>query len=151
MSAVLPRCRRATIPMLAVVAALGLAACAEGATTMTTYVARAEPVVTTRPPVAGHVTVESREDLVDERRTSPADVVVDAADPSVLRVRFLAGPPACSGARVAVDEGPAMVRVVLFTGTRPDAAVSDCPAQEVPSEIEIRLDRPLGTRELLGL
>ena len=65
----------------------------------------------------------------------------------MLLVRYHGGPDPCHGARVAVDEGPATVRVLLFVGTPPEGETTACPAIAVEREVAVTLDRPLGTRD----
>ena len=93
--------------------------------------------------------VPSRDDLVGESRVVPDEVWVDSADPTLLRVRFTAGGPPCTGARLSVDAGPAFVGVALYVGTSPDRADTVCDASAQVMEIRATLDRPVGSRELI--
>jgi len=93
-------------------------------------------------------TTTSRDDLLDEHRITPTAVEVDPTDPATLVVRFDGGTAPCHGVRLAVDEGPADVTVVLFAGTPPEGVGLVCPAVAVEQELRWTLERPLGTREL---
>lgn len=92
--------------------------------------------------------IVSRDDLLDERRILPTAVHADPADPTTLVVRFAGRPAPCHGVRLAVDEGPADVTVLLFAGTPPEGVGAVCPTVAVEQELRWKLERPLGTREL---
>jgi hypothetical protein len=141
-------------------ACLALASCGRASSTTTTQTAgtigelvviAAPPDPTTPPasPAQGPRRAESRDDLVDEARTAPHDVWGDPDDPRVLHVRFTNGVAPCFGARVAVDEGPATVRVLLFTGRSSEGFDEPCYTIAVEHEIVVSLARPLGTREVI--
>jgi hypothetical protein len=138
------------------VAATGLvAACADTTAATKGVIVIANPaddVVVTSPPAtvpADSRTETSRDDLAGERRASPTEVWVDDADSRLLHVRYPSAPAPCTAARVAVDEGTAVVRVVLFLGTPPEGVGEPCRAIAVEREVVVTLDRALGTREVL--
>src|SRR5688572_10261577 len=146
-TAPLPRGRR----WIALVAALStggiLASCAgDTASTVTTSDDLSGAVIVvsdTRTPAAEPVllTAErwtSRDDLLDEQQVTPVDVFVDPDDPTLLHIRFDAGDARCTGARVALDERPASVRVVLSLGTVPGSD-GVCLAPERPVELTATL------------
>ncbi|HEX7096324.1 MAG TPA: hypothetical protein VF183_10605 [Acidimicrobiales bacterium] len=91
----------------------------------------------------------SRDDLLAERRIVPTSVEPDPDDPSTIVVRFDGGIRPCHGVRLAVDEGPASVTVLLFGGTPPEGVGTVCPDLVVPQELRWKLRQPLGTRELI--
>jgi hypothetical protein len=151
-----PPVRRALVRITALVLlALATASCAESAAT--TLTAEGNPggvivVTDTRGDPAGpHTTVTrvaSRHDLVDEQRILPDLVQVDPRDPARVVVRFEGGDPGCYGARVAIDEQPATVRVLVFVGTlSPDP--SGCGTNVTTVELIATLAHDLGTRELI--
>jgi hypothetical protein len=91
----------------------------------------------------------SRDDLHHEVRATPQDVWVDADRPDLLHVSFVAGAAPCHGARVAVDESDATVRVLLWLGTPPEGLAAPCDPTFVAHELLVPLGRALGSRELL--
>ena len=91
----------------------------------------------------------SRDDLEGERRAAPLDVRVDPADSRILHVIYAGGAEPCHGARVAIDEGPATVKVLLFVGSPPEGKGVTCPTIAVERELVVTLARPLGSRDVL--
>jgi hypothetical protein len=168
MSALFPGhlARRAS---LAGLFAIALGACGEGVSTTATEARgrvgavvvisapeeETAPVGDSAPPTSAEpaAPTSSRDDLHDEIRIRPLTIDVDPADPSLLRVTYRGGTGPCDGVRLAVDEGPATVRVILVAGTPPEAAGAPCrPAdarRDTMREVTARLGRPLGSRELL--
>jgi hypothetical protein len=154
------------VAVLVLAAASGLTSCANGSTTtITNAVPEARLVVlsedrtsgttpatpATRPPTPAFVLAVSRDDLVRETRERAIELVASPDDARLVHVRYLGGSPECHGARVTVDEGTAMVRIVLFSGVLPEASGVACPAVALPRQIDVHLDRPLGSRELIAL
>jgi hypothetical protein len=91
----------------------------------------------------------SRDDLSAEARAVPTDVRVDPLDDRVLHVIYAGGVEPCHGARVAVDEGQATTKVLLFVGTPPEGQGVACSSIAVEREVVVTLDRPLGSRDVL--
>ena len=135
------------------VAAGVLSACGTGeATTATNAVGDVVVIgVSPRPSDdGGDTSLEtSRNDLRDEVRATPESVRVDDDDPRVLHVTYSGGLAPCHGARVAFDEGPAFVRVVLFVGTTPEGVGAACPTLNVRRGVVVTLEKALGSREVL--
>jgi hypothetical protein len=154
---------------LAALLAIALGACGQGVSTTETeargrvgavvVIAAPEeesaPVDDAAPPSSAEpaTPTSSRDDLHDEIRIRPLTVDVDPAEPGLLRVTYRGGTGPCDGVRLAVDEGPATVRVILVAGTPPEAAGTPClpvdAGRDTVREVTARLDRPLGSREIL--
>jgi hypothetical protein len=102
-------------------------------------------------PVVSHepLSAVSRDDLLDEQQTVPQRVWIDPERSDLLHVTYVSGLAPCRGGRVALDEGPATVRVLLFVGTPPEGSNAPCYTALRSHEILVPLERPLGTRELL--
>jgi hypothetical protein len=153
-------------PLLAIAALAAFVAvsCGDDAATTTTNAARdfggviviatprAEGPAPSSPPVATPVVAtrtSSRDDLSAEARAVPTDVRVDPLDDRVLHVIYAGGVEPCHGARVAVDEGQATTKVLLFVGTPPEGQGVACSSIAVEREVVVTLDRPLGSRDVL--
>jgi hypothetical protein len=158
-TALLPRGRRGILLSLMSVALLLMASCGRGVASTVETSTPHDVIVVGKPaariddgerqPLAGATLVASREDLLDERRVVPDDVLVDPDDPTQLIVRFTAGATPCTGVRLSVDAGPAMVDVALYIGTPPEHADALCDTAARALEVRSVLDRPLGSRELI--
>ena len=160
MSASFPghRARRA---LAAALVAIVLGACGRGGSTTATdapgdllVVAAPEDDAaarTTPPPTVPDATpIASRTDLRNEARVLPLKAWVDPDDSHVLHVTYAGGTGPCHGARLAIDEGPATVRVILFVGTLPEGEGTACYLVGAVREITATLDHPLGSREILS-
>ena len=150
-----PPARRALVRLASLlVLVLVTASCAESAaTTLTAEGSQGGVIVVTGTsadtdgPQTTVTRVASRHDLVDEQRILPDLVQVDPRDQSRVVVRFEGGDPSCHGARVAIDEQPATVRVLLFVGELGGA--TGCTAGSTTVELVATLAHDLGTRELI--
>jgi hypothetical protein len=134
---------------------LATVSCADRAATTLTAEGSAGGVVvvtdtrgaTDGPPVT-ITRVASRHDLVEEQRILPQLVQIDPHDPTRLVVRFEGGDPDCYGARLAIDEQPATVRVLVFIGAlSPDT--SGCSTEVTTVELVTTLTHDLGSRDLI--
>jgi hypothetical protein len=158
----LPRVPRALAALGAVLVVLAPSCGVEAGTTTTAASDASAPVVVLEPrPEPPSAPVEpavvspapvravSRDDLLNEAQATPRAVRPDAERSDLLHVAYVSGVAPCHGARVAIDEGPATVRVLLFIGTPPEGANAPCYTALQAHEMVVSLDRPLGTRELL--
>lgn len=94
----------------------------------------------------GPIRVRVRDGLVDLRLTDWH--AVDVVDERTVVVQFYGGVEECYGVgRVDVDYGPEAVTVSVYQGRVPTAEV--CIEIAVLKALEVRLDEPLGGREVL--
>jgi hypothetical protein len=102
-------------------------------------------------PGAPWTRIEPTDDLVDPVVATPDEIVPDPEDPNAVLVRFYGGVQECYGARARVfGEDDTVVRILLETGTRPDATDAVCIDIAEAQELQLVLDSPVGDRDLLA-
>lgn len=88
----------------------------------------------------------ARDDLEHVREIPWHDPVV--VSQTAVRISFDGGDPDCYGISATVSETASRVRVRLVEGTLPGASAT-CSLVGVRGTVVVRLDRPLGDRELV--
>jgi hypothetical protein len=95
--------------------------------------------------------IEPTDDLLDPVVATPEEIVPDPDDPNAVLVRFYGGVQECYGARARVfGEDDTVVRILLETGSQPDAGDQPCIEIAESQELQVVLDAPVGDRELLA-
>ncbi|BBY45058.1 hypothetical protein [Mycolicibacterium celeriflavum] len=72
-----------------------------------------------------------------------------AADDRAIAVHFTTGTPQCYGVHATVQETPDVVTVALRGGTLPEAVGRACIMIAVSGTLDVALQDPLGTRQVL--
>ncbi|OBG12622.1 hypothetical protein A5765_14825 [Mycolicibacterium celeriflavum] len=72
-----------------------------------------------------------------------------AADDRAIAVHFTTGTPQCYGVHATVQETPDVVTVALRGGTLPEAVGRACIMIAVSGTLDVALQNPLGTRQVL--
>jgi hypothetical protein len=68
-----------------------------------------------------------------------------------VAVHFTTGTPECYGVHATVTETPDAVSIELHSGTRPEAAERACIMIAVSGTLDVPLNAPLGTRQVLSV
>ncbi|WP_336084380.1 hypothetical protein [Nocardia sp. SSK8] len=79
----------------------------------------------------------------------PADSWTRLSD-NTIGVNFQTGNPQCYGIDATVTESPDAVTITLRAGSRADAAGKMCTMNIIFGTVELPLESPLGSRQVLG-
>ncbi|MFE3546098.1 hypothetical protein ACFXK0_24315 [Nocardia sp. NPDC059177] len=89
----------------------------------------------------------------DPTIVNPHSVPIDSwtrLSDNTIAVNFQTGNPECFGVDATVTESPTTITVTLRGGTRADATGKMCTMNLIFGTMELPLNSPLGTRQILG-